>query len=195
VLRRSGDAAVGVEHLPVDPASRTGEERDAFGDVLRSTGASKMTLYKWWASPGALAFEAYFTTVEDLLAFADTGDVERDLTAQLHAFVDLLTPDHAGRVIAELIGAAQSDHDLAAALAKIYTHPRRQLAVDRLSRAQRCGQIRADVDLEVVVDQLWGACYHRLLLPDQPLDIAFTDALVRNLLRGIQGETPYEGTS
>jgi hypothetical protein len=45
------------------------------------------------------------------------------------------------------------------------------------------------------VDQLWGACYHRLLLPDQPLDIAFTDALVRNLLRGIQGETPYEGTS
>lgn len=154
-----------------------------------------MTLYKWWASPGALAFEAYFTTVEDLLAFADTGDVERDLTSQLHAFVDLLTPDRAGRVIAELIGAAQSDHDLAAALAKIYTHPRRQLAVDRLSRAQRCGQIRADVDLEVVVDQLWGACYHRLLLPDQPLDIAFTDALVRNLLRGIQGETPYEGTS
>ncbi len=43
--------------------------------------------------------------------------------------------------------------------------------------------------------QLWGARYHRILLPDQPLDIAFTDALVRNPLRGIQCETPDEGTA
>ena len=39
---------------------------------------------------------------------------------------------------------------------------------------------------EVVVDQLWGACYHRLLLPDQPLSPAFADALLANLLRGIR---------
>ena len=49
------------------------------------------------------------------------------------------------------------------------------------------GQLRADVDPEVIVDQLWGACYHRLLLPDQPLDDAFVDALVDNLFRGISG--------
>jgi hypothetical protein len=30
-----------------------------------------------------------------------------------------------------------------------------------------------------------GACYHRLLA-DETLDIAFADALIRNLLRGIQ---------
>jgi hypothetical protein len=35
----------------------------------------------------------------------------------------------------------------------------------------------------VVVDQLWGACYHRLLLPDEALDDAFVDALIGNLLR------------
>jgi hypothetical protein len=42
----------------------------------------------------------------------------------------------------------------------------------------------------VVVDQLWGACYHRLLLPSETLDLAFTDALVSNLIRGIGCETP-----
>jgi hypothetical protein len=35
------------------------------------------------------------------------------------------------------------------------------------------------------VDQLWGACYHRLLLPSQPLDNAFADRLLDNLLHGI----------
>jgi hypothetical protein len=100
--------------------------------------------------------------------------------------VALLTEQHGGGVIAQLVGSAQSDPDLAAALAKNYTQPRRQLAVDRLRRAQEVGQIRDDIDPEVIVDQLWGACYHRLLLPDAPLDLAFADALVNNLLRGIR---------
>jgi hypothetical protein len=69
----------------------------------------------------------------------NTGDIERDLTAQLHAFVGLLTEPPAGHVIAQLVGAAQTDAALAAALATHYTHPRRRLAVERLTRAQRLG--------------------------------------------------------
>ncbi|MEU1348933.1 TetR/AcrR family transcriptional regulator C-terminal ligand-binding domain-containing protein [Streptomyces sp. NPDC005786] len=157
-----------------------------FEKVAARAGASKMTLYKWWPSPGALAFEAYFTAVEDTLAFADTGDIERDLTAQLHSFVGLLSGRPAGPVIAQFVGAAQTDPALADALARHYVHPRRRLAVDRLTRARRAGQIRAEVDPQVVVDQLWGACYHRLMMPDEPLDTAFADALIDNLLRGIR---------
>jgi Tetracyclin repressor-like, C-terminal domain len=64
-----------------------------------------------------------------------------------------------------------------------------------LRRAQERGQVRADVDPEVVVDQLWGACYHRLLLPDQPLTEEFADALVRNLVRGITDPAGGHGVS
>jgi AcrR family transcriptional regulator len=157
-----------------------------FEKVAARAGASKMTLYKWWPSPGALAFDAYFAATAPVLAFDDTGDLERDLAAQMHAFVALLTERANGPVVAALIGAAQSDPDLAAAFNERYTLPRRALAVDRLGTAQRAGQIRADVDLESVVDQLWGACYHRLLLPARPLDADFADTLIRNLLAGIR---------
>jgi len=161
-----------------------------FEKVAARSCTSKMTSYKYWPSPGALALEGYFAATEQTLAFPDTGDIERDLESQLHAFVRLLTDDPDGPVIAELVGAAQSDPDLAATLAEKYERPRRRLAVERLSRAQQCGQIRADVDLGVVVDQLWGACYHRLLLPAKPLDLV--DALLHNLLRGIGCETTGE---
>jgi len=157
-----------------------------FEKVAARAGASKMTLYKWWPSPGALAFDAYFAATAPILAFDDTGDLERDLTTQMHAFVGLLTARESGPVVAALIGAAQSDPDLAAAFAERYTVPRRALAVDRLRAAQRVGQVRADVDLQSVVDQLWGACYHRLLLPAQPLDADFADTIIRNLLAGIR---------
>jgi len=153
--------------------------------VAELAGASKMTIYKWWPSKGALALDGYFTTVEATLAFPDTGDLEADLTAQLVAFVGLLTGTSAGRVIAELIGQAQTDPELAAAYRHRYSSPRRELAVERLRRSQDSGQLRHDVDLQVVVDQLWGACYHRLLLPDQPLTEQFARDLVHNLMHGL----------
>ena len=154
-----------------------------FDKVAASAGVSKMTLYKWWGSPGSLAFEAYFNVLEDALAFPDTGEIRADLTAQLHAFIALL--DRRGATIAEIVGAAQSDPELAAALAEQYVQPRRRLSVERLATAQRAGQIRGDVDLESLVDQLWGACYHRLLMPAQPLSTEFADRLIANLFRGI----------
>ncbi|KDN84654.1 TetR-like C-terminal domain-containing protein [Kitasatospora cheerisanensis] len=160
-----------------------GVQAVTFAKVAAQAGVSKMTLYKWWPSPGALAFEAYFTAFRETLAFPDTGDVVRDLSEQLYAFVDLLGRN--GPVVAGIIGAAQSDPDLAEALSERYVLQRRALAVERLTRAREAGQLRADVDLESLVDQLWGACYHRLLMPAQPLDRGFVDHLIGNLFRGI----------
>ena len=155
--------------------------------VANLSGASKMTIYKWWPSKGALALDGYFHKVAPELAFADTGDIEADLRAQLHTFVRVIRDSPASRVIGELIGQAQSDPELKAAYLERYSSPRRANAVAAMEKAKQRGQLRASLDPETVVDQLWGACYHRLLLPDQPLTDEFVDALVDNLFRGIAG--------
>ena len=153
--------------------------------VANRSGASKMTIYKWWPSKGALALDGYFHKVEPQLAFPDTGDIEADLRAQLHAFLRVIRDSAAGRVIAELIGQAQSDPELKAAYLQRYSSPRRALAVAAMEKAKGRKQLRAGLDAETVVDQLWGACYPRLLLPAQPLTHEFVDALVDNLFGGI----------
>lgn len=153
--------------------------------VAQRSGASKMTIYKLWPSKGALALEGYFTTVEEALAFPDTHDVKADLRSQLHAFVDLLTQTNAGPTLAQLIGQAQTDPALMEAYLSTYSGPRRDLAVRRLEAGRAQGQLRTDLDPESLVDQLWGACYHRLLLPNQPLDHDFADQLLDNLFRGV----------
>ena len=153
--------------------------------VAKRSGASKVTIYKLWPSAGTLALEGYFVSVEQALEFPDTGDIWADLRTQLHSFAELLTTTGAGRTVAELIGRAQTDPDLMSAYLKGYSGPRRALAVQRLDLAQSQGQLRADTDLEALVDQLWGACYHRLLLPDQPLNKTFIDTIIDNLLRGV----------
>lgn len=157
-----------------------------FESVSAASGASRTTLHKWWPSKGALALEAYFHAVEQQLAFPDTGDIAADLTTQLRAFARLVGTTRAGQVIGELIGQAQSDPDLSAAFRATYSRPRRDLAIEAVARAQERGQVREEVDPEIVVDQLWGACYHRLLIPDLPVTEEFATALVDTLVRGLR---------
>ncbi|GGV82428.1 TetR/AcrR family transcriptional regulator [Streptomyces massasporeus] len=156
-----------------------------FERVARLSGVSKTTLYKWWPSKGALALDGYFHAVEETLAFEDTGDIRADLTRQLRAFAHIMTGTPAGRVVTELIGQSQTDEDLATAFRSLYSSERRRLAGERLLRAKRQGQIRDDVDVQILVDQLWGAVYHRMLVPDEPVTDDFVVALVSNLIDGI----------
>ena len=156
-----------------------------FERVARQAGVSKTTLYKWWPSKGALALDGYFHAVETTLAFSDTGDIRADLMEQLTAFAEVMTTTPAGRLLVELIGHSQTDPDLAVAYRRLYSAERRRLAVERIASAQAAGQIRAEVDPQVMVDQLWGAIYHRLLIPDEPVDERFVGALVSNLLGGV----------
>jgi AcrR family transcriptional regulator len=156
-----------------------------FERVARLAGVSKTTLYKWWPSKGALALDGYFHAVEPALAFPDTGDIRADLLSQLRAFAQVMTQTPGGRVLAELIGQSQTDPDLARAYRELYSAERRRLACDRMRKAQEVGQLRPEVDVRVLVDQLWGAVYNRLLVPDEPITDAFVVALVSNLMDGI----------
>jgi AcrR family transcriptional regulator len=163
---------------------RDGLSAVTFERVAKEAGSSKMTLYKWWPSPGALAAEAYFAQSEPVLAFPNTGDLRADLITQLTAFVRWLAREGAAQPVSELVGAAQMDPTVAEAWAERYARPRRELARIRLRAAQEQGQLREDADLDVIVDQLWGACYHRLLVLKVPFDESLIPRLVDQALYG-----------
>jgi AcrR family transcriptional regulator len=137
-------------------------------EVAGRSGASKMTIYKWWPSKSALALDGYLHRVQDQLAFSDTGDIEVDLRDQLLAFLAPMRDGRMDPVIVELIGQAQSDPDLKTAILQVYSAPRRALAGSVLKTAKARGQLQSGLDAETVVDQLGGAYCHRLLIPDQP---------------------------
>ncbi|GAA1615069.1 TetR/AcrR family transcriptional regulator [Actinoplanes couchii] len=160
-----------------------GVQAITFDRVAKEAGSSKMTLYKWWPTPGALAAEAYFASSQPVLEFPDTGDLRADLITQLRSFVHWLTG--AGRTVSELIGAAQLDDELARAWKESYAVPRREFARVRLAAAREQGQLAEDADLHIIIDQLWGACYHRVLVLKVPLEDSIVERLVDQTLHGV----------
>lgn len=164
--------------------------------VARRSGVSRVTLHKYWPSRGALALDGYLHQTRDQLAFRDTGDFASDVTRVISRWVGHLSEPAQHRAFTQLIGAAQSDPDLAAAFASHYFGPRREDALRMLEMAAGRGQIRAAVELPIVVDMLWGACYHRLLMPNLAgtLTSEFVSTLVKTVLQGI-GPHPQSSTS
>src|SRR4051794_41950474 len=110
------------------------------------SGASKMTIYKWWPSKGALALDGYFHRVDPKLVFPDTGDIETDLRAQLHTFLRVISDSPAGRGIGGLIGHAQLDPGLKAAYMQRYSSPLRAQAGVGIEKTKKKGRIHASLE-------------------------------------------------
>jgi AcrR family transcriptional regulator len=155
-----------------------------FERVARLGGVSKTTLYKWWPSAAAIAVEGYFAVSAPQLELADSGDIAADLRAQLGEFVELMTRSTAGPAVRGLIASAQADDDVRRAFVQYYVRPRREIGGAGLRRAQARGQLSTRIDVQVLIDQIWGACYYRLLTEPELVTATYLDALVDQALRG-----------
>ena len=92
--------------------------------------------------------------------------------------------------MAELIGQAQSDPALAATLRiPLARTASRGASTAVLLRACDRGEIRADIDIPVVLDQLYAPLYYRLTMQHEPLTADLADVFVDTVLEGIRARS------
>ncbi|HWD96087.1 MAG TPA: TetR/AcrR family transcriptional regulator [Acidimicrobiales bacterium] len=165
------------------------EEGGLAGTTIESIAAraevSKVTIYKWWPSRGSVAIDAYFHRYRQTIAFPDTGDVREDLTSQILATVAAFR-GRAGEIMAELIGRAQSDPALAETLRTGWLQPRREVSTTVIQRGIDRGELRADVNITLLLDALYGPVYYRLVVRHEPLSDEFARELVATTLNGVR---------
>jgi AcrR family transcriptional regulator len=182
---RSERARVAILEAAADLLSEGGLAATTIEAIAARAGVSKVTIYKWWPTRGAVAIDAYFHRNKETIAFEDTGDLARDLTAQIATTIEAFR-GRAGEVMAELIGQAQCDPNLAAVLRSRWLEPRREATTAVLRRSIERGEIRADVDMPVLMDQLYAPLYYRLTMQHEPLDRGLAEVLVRTALDGVR---------
>jgi AcrR family transcriptional regulator len=182
---RSERARLAIMEAAADLLIEGGLAAATIEAIAARARVSKVTIYKWWPSRGAVAIDAYFHRYRLTVAFEDTGDVAHDLTVQIEALADAFR-GRAGEVMAELMGQAQSDAGLAEVLRERWIQPRRELTAKVLQRAISRGQIRPDVDIEILMDQLYAPLYYRLIVRHQPIDKTLAATLVATLLDGVR---------
>lgn len=129
--------------------------------VARRAKAGKPTIYRWWPSKTALLLDVYHRQ-KDIDDQPDTGDVEKDLATFLKTILAFWSTGANGTIFRSIIAEAQSDEAAGQALAD-YVADRRLHTGKIIRRAQERGQVRADVDAQMVAETIAGFAWGRLL--------------------------------
>ncbi|MFL6452197.1 MAG: TetR/AcrR family transcriptional regulator [Bryobacteraceae bacterium] len=158
--------------------------------IAERAGASKATIYRWWPTKASLLAEALREAVAEEVPFPETGDLATDIDLQLQNFIGLLG-GRLGRAFKAFVGAAQSDPEVAAAFLEEWVKPRRKEAKTVLARYQTEGQIAPDVDLDLVLDILYGPVYFRLLSGFGDLTPDYARQITSFALNGLASQREY----
>jgi AcrR family transcriptional regulator len=152
-------------------------------DVADHAGVGKATVYRWWPNKGALIADAFASNTTRKLRFPDTGSVFSDMSRQMRQLVKVFRSPR-GRIVSAILAAGQSDRDLIAAFRDRFLWPRRQEAYATLRRGIRRGELRKDIDPDLVLDSLYGPIYMRFLIRHDRLTPQFVDRLCALVLGG-----------
>lgn len=152
--------------------------------IAARAGVCKQTLYNWWPSKARLAMEAYLASAAVRIPSPDTGSTEEDLRRLLAATCQSLGRDELslGELLAGLIADAQSDPELERELRETLIATRRSVGAAILTRGIQRGEIDPNIDLQLVLDLLYGPIWYRLLLRNAPLTRAFAHEIVAHLM-------------
>lgn len=148
-------------------------------------GVGKATIYRWWSCKGAVAMEAFLSATEQKVIFPQTGSAIADVTAQMCVLAEAYQ-GVTGRIVGEVIALGQSDPDSRKAFVEGYLEPRRSAARIALQRGVEQGEIRTDVDLDILVDALYAPIINRLLLRPGSLNESFVKELASLVFNGVK---------
>jgi AcrR family transcriptional regulator len=151
--------------------------------VAAEAGVGKATVYRWWPNKAALVADAFASSVTQKLRFPDTGSVRQDMSQQMQQVVKILR-SRRGHIVSVMLGAGQSDATLLSAFRDRFLRPRRAEAYSTLRRGIVRGELPASLDLDLVLDALYGPIYMRFLIGHDNLPPELVDQLCGLVLDG-----------
>jgi len=152
--------------------------------VAQRAGVGKPTVYRWWPNRHAVAMAALMDAPPGRPAAPPAGPALQRLEQQLLEVAHTLAT-RSGRHVTAIIAAADPDSEVAKAFRHHFVLARRGEGRSWLEQALRQGELRAGLQVDVALDQIYGALFFRLLLGHAPVDAAFVRALLAQVLRGL----------
>lgn len=149
--------------------------------IARRVGRARSTVYRRWPSKRHLVAYAVMSALGENPT-PDTGDLREDLEATVRTLLNAFAGP-LGRALAGLVADMSHDADLAEAIRQEVLGRRRQSMREALERAVRRGEIRENLDAELVLDMLTAPFYYRTLFGHAPITRRMTRDVVDYVLR------------
>jgi AcrR family transcriptional regulator len=153
--------------------------------IARRAGVSKATIYKWWPNKSMVALDAYLGGMTERVVMPDTGSAQTDFMQQLQS-VMAFYESPLGRLFCQFIAEGQSDAKFLALFRARFLYARRDSARVMWQRGVERGEIRKELDSEIVLDLIYGPMIFRLLAGHGSVSAHESKVMVEAVFAGIQ---------
>jgi AcrR family transcriptional regulator len=152
-------------------------------EVAKRAKVGKPTLYKWWPTKAALVLTMLCERMATNLETPTALTAAESLRFRVRRLIDAFNGPF-GKIVAGLIAEGQSEPAVLQEFFERWVSPRRNATIADLQRGKNAGELRPEVEPEMLNDTVFGAIYYRLLLRSGPLTRRFGEELVEQVLRG-----------
>lgn len=164
-------------------------------DVAARAGVGKGAIYRRHATKDDLVMAAVAALVSEEIVVPDSGSTRADLIALMREAVDLYRGSLPARLMPNLVSAMAARPELARVVREGFLIRRRSALAEVLRRGIDRGDLRPDVDFELVLDVLGGPLFYRLLITGGPIDEQLAEGVTELILRGFAPEKPGRAKS
>lgn len=152
--------------------------------VAAEAGVSKPTIYRSWTNAQDLAMAAFMAQPLAEAAPKRSSSARGALRAHLRSVIDAFATPR-GRQITLTMASADTESELAKAFRNQVILQSREAGRRLIEQAAASDQIRADTDVDTVLDMLYGPLFFRLLAGHRPLSPQLAGQLVDAMFDGI----------
>ncbi len=181
---RSEASKTAILNATIELLEETGYTTLTIEAIAAHAGVGKATIYRWWSNKAFLVLDAFFMTTEPHLYFLEEKSIRENFRHQLHDLAKILNST-LGRTIVALVAESGENSEMAQAFYTYFLIPRRKDAKLIVERAITQGEIHDTINLDVVLDMLYGPVYFRILIYKKTVDADFIDTLVDQVMISI----------
>ena len=152
--------------------------------VAQRAGVGKATIYRRWASKERLVSDAVSTTAPPT-PLPSTGSLVGDLRQLYGTMAGQVSEPESRSLLASMLAQATVDDEMNAKLTQM-VNQRKEVSRTVLREAIRRGELRADTDVDVVIDLLSGAVMYRACFEGASVEEDRVATIVDTVLHGLQ---------
>lgn len=181
---RSADAHRAILGAAIAAIRDVGYDAVTMEGIAARAGVGKATLYRRWEGKELLVAEA-IEQIASAMPNPDTGSMRGDVMAVLRHAAAMYRDPATGALLSGLVAAVARSEPIAAAVRGGFVAARRNALRLVLERWRARGELRSDIDVEILMDMLAGPLFYRFLLRGESVSEAVIKTILDTLLVGI----------
>ena len=185
--RRNADSHNAIIEATAELLATDGYVNFTIENVAAKAGVGKQTIYRWWSSKAELVLEVLRDRLlPEVIAYDSSVPIKRYLKATL-----LKLGQHIGRTDCRqamicLISEAHRNPELHQQMQSSIYQPRIELILEAFKSAKSKDEAPAVKNVNVLIHQLYGAIWYKVMIRFEQVDAAFVRKLVDQSFSGIE---------